>query len=73
MEETEGKDDLNIEFINSNREAGFYVIKRNSMPATLLELGFITNKNEERLMNTAAYQEKTAQAIFEGIKKYFEG
>lgn len=55
------------------REAGFYVIKRNSMPATLLELGFITNKNEERLMNTAAYQEKTAQAIFEGIKKYFEG
>lgn len=54
------------------REAGFYVIKRNSMPATLLELGFISNKKEESTMNTAGYQEKAAQAIYEGIKKYFE-
>lgn len=55
------------------REAGFYVIKRNSMPATLLELGFISNRKEESIMASSAYQEKAAQAIFEGIKKYFEG
>ena len=55
------------------REAGFYVIKRNSMPATLLELGFISNRSEENTMRTAAYQEKAAQAIYEGIKNYFAG
>jgi len=53
------------------REAGFYVIKRNSMPATLLELGFISNRKEEAVMRTATYQEKAAQAILDGIKQYF--
>lgn len=53
------------------REAGFYVIKRNSMPATLIELGFISNKQEEALMRSANYQEKAAQAIYDGIKEYF--
>lgn len=61
-----GMNDLGI------REAGFYVIKRSSMPATLLEMGFISNNREETLMVTKAYQEKAAQAIFDGIKKYFE-
>lgn len=54
------------------REAGFYVIKRSSMPATLLEMGFISNRKEENLMVTGSYQAKAAQAIFDGIKKYFE-
>ncbi len=53
------------------REANFYVIKRSSMPATLLELGFISNKKEENLMRSKWYQDKAATAIFEGIKNYF--
>ena len=53
------------------REANFYVIKRSSMPATLLELGFISNKKEENLMRSNWYQEKAAAAIFAGIRDYF--
>ena len=55
----------------SVREAGFYVIKRSTMPAALLELGFISNRKEETMMRTNSYQEKAAQAIFNGIRQYF--
>lgn len=60
-----GMNDLSV------REAGFYVIKRSTMPAALLELGFISNRKEETIMRTNSYQEKAAQAIYNGIKQYF--
>lgn len=61
-----GVDDLGV------REANFYVIKRCSMPATLLELCFISNPKEEKLMNSKWFQNKTAKLIAEGIEEYFE-
>lgn len=61
-----GVDDLGV------REANFYVIKRSSMPATLLELCFISNPKEEKLMNSKWFQNKTAKLIAEGIEEYFE-
>lgn len=53
------------------KTANFYVIKHSSMPATLLELAFITNPHEERLLADAEYQQKLAQAIARGIARYF--
>lgn len=53
------------------REANFYVNKRSSMPATLLELCFVSNPKEEKLINTGWFQTKAAQMIFEGVKAYF--
>lgn len=61
-----GVDDLGV------REANFYVIKRSTMPATLLELCFISNEKEEKLMNSKWFQNKTAKLIAEGIEEYFE-
>lgn len=61
-----GLDDLGI------REANFYVNKRSSMPATLLELGFISNPKEETVLKSKWFQEKAARVIFEGIKEYFK-
>ncbi len=51
--------------------ANFYVIKRSVMPAVLTELGFISNPDEEKLMNTADFQQKMAQSIYLGLDKFF--
>lgn len=48
------------------------VIKTTSVPAALVEIGFITNKEEREKMITESYQEKLAQGIAEGILKSFE-
>ena len=45
-----------------------YVLKRTAMPAILLELGFITNARDARLMNTQP--ELFARGIYEGIVAY---
>ncbi len=60
-----GVDDLGV------RQANFYVIKRISMPATLIEMCFISNEKELTLMKGAWFQKKTARLIAEGIEKYF--
>jgi N-acetylmuramoyl-L-alanine amidase len=45
-----------------------YVLRRTSMPATLLELGFITNPRDARLMNGSP--ELFAEGIYQGIKRF---
>ena len=49
----------------------FYVVKNTDMPATLIELGFISNKEEEKLLDSKEGVEKAAQGIFDGIEDYF--
>ncbi len=49
----------------------FYVVKNTDMPATLIELGFISNKEEEKLLDSAEGVIKAAQGIFDGIEDYF--
>lgn len=44
-----------------------YVLKNASVPAVLLELGFISNPAEEALLHTSHYQELLASAVAEGI------
>lgn len=60
-----GVDDLGV------RQANFYVIKRISMPATLVEMCFISNEKELTLMKSAWFQKKTARLIADAIEKYF--
>jgi N-acetylmuramoyl-L-alanine amidase len=50
-----------------------YILKNNKMPSVLIECGFLSNYEEERLLQNESYQEKLAWAIFMGIMKYFEG
>ena len=52
------------------REAGFRVIKYTKMPAILVELAFISNPDEERLLSSPDFQIKAAQGIYEGILQY---
>ncbi len=49
------------------KTANFYVIKNTTAPAVLLEIAFISNSNEENLLNNDSFQNKVAQAITTGI------
>ncbi|MCM1025090.1 MAG: N-acetylmuramoyl-L-alanine amidase [Roseburia sp.] len=48
-----------------------YVIRETSMPACLIETGFLTNAEERKQLCDADYQEKLAEGIAEGIYYYF--
>ncbi len=41
-----------------------------TMPNVLVEMGFISNKNESNFLKQKSNQIKIAQSIFNGIKKY---
>ena len=49
------------------QKAGFMVLKV-PMPAVLIELGFITNKQESKLLASSKYQKRLAWAIFDAIQ-----
>lgn len=51
--------------------ANFYVIKRSTMPAALVELAFISNPNEEALLKNPDFQQRMAQGIYQGIDNFF--
>jgi len=53
-------------------QAGFAVLKSPDMPSILVETGFITNPEEERLLRSSKYQKKVANAIYKAIDEYYE-
>jgi N-acetylmuramoyl-L-alanine amidase len=56
---------------NYVEQAGFAVLKAPDIPSILIETAFISNPDEERKLRDPAYQNKMADAIFNGIKRYF--
>ena len=48
-----------------------YVLKKAHQAAVTVELGFLTNAEEEQLLTTPEYQEKLAMAIYQGLSVYF--
>lgn len=65
-----------IKAVGSNdrgtKDANFSVLRNTAMPASLVELGFVTNEKEAKLMKTSEFQNKAATAIYKGIEKYHE-
>ncbi len=53
-------------------QAGFAVLKAPDIPSILVETAFISNPEEERRLNDEAYQDKLAEAVMSGIRKYFK-
>lgn len=51
-------------------EDKFYLLKALSIPAVLVEIGFLSNPEEARLMADANYQKKVAESIYRGIVRY---
>lgn len=53
------------------KKEGWKVLTTSNNLAVLLEVGFLTNRNDETNMLSDIHQNKTAQAIVKGIKSYF--
>ncbi len=53
------------------RSAGFRVLKAPDVPSVLLELGFLSNPDDEKLLTSAAWRERTAEAVAKSIDGYF--
>ena len=51
-------------------QAGFLVLRETSMPSCLIELGFITTPDEERLLNDKARVENIATGIYRAFVNY---
>ncbi len=51
-------------------QAGFYVLNGAFMPAVLVEVAFISNPEDERLLKQAWFQKKAAEALYESIKEF---
>jgi N-acetylmuramoyl-L-alanine amidase len=57
---------------STHRSAGFYVLLAPDVPAVLLELGFLTNQEDARRLNSEAGRLASARAIKRAIDTYFD-
>ena len=55
----------------AHRQAGFAVLKAPDTPAVLIELGFLSNPDEEQLLNSAIHLTQIAHGISAAIDNYF--
>lgn len=56
----------------SIRQAPFYVVSNVNMPSVLVEVGFISNKKDQKLLRTKAYQNQIAQNLYTSILNFKE-
>lgn len=56
---------------NTHRFAGFAVLKAPDIPSVLLEMGYLSNKTEERLLKTKSYRSKLGDSAVASINRYF--
>ena len=52
------------------KQAGFQVLVGASMPNVLIETGFLSNKNESKLLGKSSYRQKIASAIFAALVSF---
>ena len=55
---------------NSHRFAGFAVLKAPDVPSVLVEVGFLSNAEEEKLLKSKTHRTRVATALAKGIDKY---
>ena len=55
------------------RSAGFAVLKAPDVPSVLIELGFLSNAEDAKRLNSKAGRKEIAESIASGVVRYFEG
>tara|TARA_R110000787_G_scaffold23762_3_gene67705 strand:- start:117371 stop:118795 length:1425 start_codon:yes stop_codon:yes gene_type:complete len=56
---------------NPHRFAGFAVLKAPDIPSVLIELGFLSNKDDERALRSKHHRKRVAQSIVAAVDQYF--
>ena len=57
---------------DAHRYAGFVVLKSPNIPSVLIEIGYLSNKQEEKLLQKQSYREKLANSIVQAVNMYFD-
>ncbi|MFZ7132656.1 MAG: N-acetylmuramoyl-L-alanine amidase [Eubacteriales bacterium] len=64
-----------VSFKYNKRQAkennSYFILKENNMPSVVVECGFLSNIEEEKMLNNADYQEKLAWALLKAITRYY--
>ncbi|MCE9506729.1 MAG: N-acetylmuramoyl-L-alanine amidase [Alphaproteobacteria bacterium] len=55
----------------SHRSAGFAVLKAPDVPSVLVEIGFLSNPEEAKLLGSSQFQSKIASSMLDGVDAYF--
>ena len=55
----------------THKFAGFVVLKSTNIPSVLLELGYLSNREEDKLLATESYRAKIADSIVRAVDQYF--
>ena len=62
----------NIEILqNTHRFAGFAVLTAPDMASVLVELGYLSNQDEEKLLNNPNYKRKVCESLVKAVEEYF--
>ncbi len=64
------KSEINI-LQNTHRFAGFAVLTAPDMISVLIELGYLSSKEEEKLLNSVSYKRRVAESLAQAIDEYF--
>jgi N-acetylmuramoyl-L-alanine amidase len=56
---------------NTHRFAGFAVLKSITVPSVLIEVGYMSNRAEERLLRSKAHRRKVSAGIVKAVDNYF--
>lgn len=57
---------------NTHRSAAFVVLKAPDIPSALVEIGCLSNRDEERALRESSYQRAVASALLRSVSDYFE-
>ncbi|MCM2535435.1 N-acetylmuramoyl-L-alanine amidase [Neobacillus pocheonensis] len=57
--------------IDGTRFDDLYVLRNNSRPSTLIELGFLSNTQDDSVVESSAYADNVAQGVYLGLLDYF--
>ncbi len=57
---------------NGHRQRGFYVLLDSQVPAVLVEMGFLTNRQDAANLNSAAYRGRLMQSVADAVDAYFD-
>ena len=57
---------------NTHRSAAFVVLKAPDIPSALVEIGCLSNREEERALRESSYQRAVASALLRSVSDYFE-
>jgi N-acetylmuramoyl-L-alanine amidase len=62
---------INLQY-NRVKRADFFILKTPSTPSALVEMGFLSNLNDERLIKDETYQNNISQALSQGVSRYLQ-